>query len=105
MKCAKYGGIIEIQEISCIRDSGVLTALNNLFEPNGLIRIEATGEEFRRNENCYIIMTTNLNLAGCRPLNMSVLSRCAFTFYVPALTEKEYVDRVVSTKPQIKLER
>lgn len=105
MNCLKYGGVVEIQEVATVRNAGVLTALNNALEPSGKIRIEETGEEFLRHPDSIVLMTTNLNYAGCRDVNISVVSRQRFTLYVPKLTKEVLVDRIVKTQPQIALEK
>lgn len=103
MKCVKYGGVIELQEVANIRDPGVLTGLNNLLD-FGKIEIEETGETIIRSKDCYIIMTTNLDLAGCKQLNLSVVRREPFCYEVAALSEDDLINRIISTQPQIKLE-
>lgn len=103
MKCVKYGGVVELQEIANIRDSGVLTGLNNLLD-RGFVEIKETGETILRHNDCYIIMTTNLDLAGCKPLNLSAADREPFCYEVAALSEDDLINRVISTQPQIKLE-
>ena len=105
MKCAKYGGIVELQEVAICRDPAVMVALNNVFEPHGKIRIDETGEEFELNKNARFILTTNLDYAGCKAINKSVRNRSIFTFYVPELTEDEYTERVQSIAPEIKMEK
>lgn len=93
LKCLRYGGVVEIQEPSCIRDPGVLTVLNDILSPTGWIEVFETGERFQRHPNCVIILTTNQDYAGCRDLNMSVVSRMDMTYFVPGLTEKEMISR------------
>lgn len=104
MKCAKYGGIVELQEVAICRDPAVLVALNNVFEPHGKIRIEETGEEFELNKNARFVLTTNMDYAGCKALNESVGSRPIYAYEVPELLQSEYVERTISQLPQVKME-
>lgn len=100
MQAVRYGGVVELQEPSCIRDPGTLTVLNNVFDPCGFIQIPETGEFFPRHKHCVIVLTTNQDYAGCRPINASVLSRMEFTKYVDGLTEDELVRRA-SSEPNV----
>ena len=102
IQAVRYGGIIEIQEPSCIRDPGTLTCLNNILDPCGMILIPETGEVLRRDKNCIIVLTTNQGYAGCRQINASVLSRMQYTKYIPGLTVDEYVERI-KREPQVVL--
>lgn len=96
MQAVRYGGVVELQEPSCIRDPGTLTVLNNVFDPCGFIQIPETGEYFKRHEHCVIVLTTNQDYAGCRQINASVLSRMEFTKFVDGLSEEELVRRAGS---------
>ncbi len=56
-----------------IRDASVLVALNSALEPNGLLNLP-TGVVVRH-PDCVIIITTNRNYQGNRPLNESLRDR------------------------------
>lgn len=103
MKAVRYGGVIEIQEPSCIRDPGTMTVLNDILDPTSIIEIPETQESFRRHPNCIIILTTNLDYAGCRQINQSILSRMHFIKFIPSLNEKDYINRV-SLDPKVKID-
>lgn len=96
MQAVRFGGVVELQEPSCIRDPGTLTVLNNVFDPCGFIQIPETGEYFQRHKHCVIVLTTNQDYAGCRQINASVLSRMEFTQFVDGLSEEELVRRAGS---------
>ena len=74
MDAVRNGGFIEIQEPNVILNEGVMVGLNSLFE-EGVITLP-TGEVVNRHPDCVIIMTSNVNYAGCRKMNQSVLDRC-----------------------------
>lgn len=56
-----------------IRDASVLVALNSALEPNGMLNLP-TGI-IRRHPDCVIVITTNRNYQGNRPLNESLRDR------------------------------
>lgn len=93
LNCLRYGGIVELQEPSCIRDPGVLPCLNEFLAPTGWIEIPETGERFKRHPNSVVILSTNLEYAGCRELNFSSVSRMDMPYFVPGLTEAQMVER------------
>jgi len=74
MDAVRTGGFIEIQEPNVILNEGVMVGLNSLLE-EGVITLP-TGEVVNRHPDCVIIMTSNVNYAGCRKMNQSVLDRC-----------------------------
>lgn len=104
IKCLRYGGIVEIQEPSCIRDPGVLTCTNNYIAPTGWIEIAETGERFPRHPSSLVIFSTNLNYAGCREPNTSVLSRNDYVKFIPRLDVETMVSRA-QTEPKVTLEK
>ena len=65
--------LLEIQEPTVIRDASVLVALNSALEPNGMLNLP-TGI-IRRHPDCVIVITTNRNYQGNRPLNESLRDR------------------------------
>ena len=60
------GYLLEIQEPTVIRDASVLVALNSALEPNGMLNLP-TGI-IRRHPDCIIVITTNRNYQGNRPI-------------------------------------
>lgn len=73
VRAMQKGYLLEIQEPTVIRDASVLVALNSALEPNGLLNIP-TGI-IRRHPDCVVIVTTNRNYQGNRPLNESLRDR------------------------------
>lgn len=73
VRVIEKGYLLEIQEPTVIRDASVLVALNSALEPNGLLNLP-TGVVVRH-PDCVIIITTNRNYQGNRPLNESLRDR------------------------------
>ncbi|MGF2941829.1 AAA family ATPase [Enterococcus xiangfangensis] len=73
VRAMQKGYLLEIQEPTVIRDASVLVALNSALEPNGLLNIP-TGI-IRRHADCVVVITTNRNYQGNRPLNESLRDR------------------------------
>lgn len=94
MLAVRYGGVVELQEPSNIRNQGLLTALNNVLDPCGFIQIPETGEYFERHKHCVIVLTTNQDYVGCKNITQSVLSRMTYSKRVEDLSEEELVRRV-----------
>ncbi len=77
MKALVNGYIIEVQEFSRIRDSGVLVKLNKYDRPGSVIQL-VNGEHRRRHENAIVVFTDNIGYNSCRPVDPSVLRRMSF---------------------------
>lgn len=73
VRAIEKGYLLEIQEPTVIRDASVLVALNSALEPNGMLNLP-TGI-IRRHPDCIIVITTNRNYQGNRPLNESLRDR------------------------------
>lgn len=73
VRAIEKGYLLEIQEPTVIRDTSVLVALNSALEPNGMLNLP-TGI-IRRHPDCVIVITTNRNYQGNRPLNESLRDR------------------------------
>lgn len=73
VRAMEKGYLLEIQEPTVIRDASVLVALNSALEQNGMLNLP-TGV-VRRHPDCVVIITTNRNYQGNRPLNESLRDR------------------------------
>ncbi|OTE88773.1 hypothetical protein B1K96_33815, partial [Escherichia coli] len=73
VRALEKGYLLEIQEPTVSRDASVLVALNSALEQNGMLNIP-TGF-VRRHPDCVVIITTNRNYQGNRPLNESLRDR------------------------------
>lgn len=94
------GWVVEIQEIANIKDAGALTVLNQLLEisTGGSHRL-ITGETITRHPEAVVICTTNVEYAGCRAINQSVLDRMNYTKEIMAPSADQLIDIVaINTK-------
>ncbi|OTP24179.1 AAA family ATPase [Enterococcus sp. 5B7_DIV0075] len=73
VRAMEKGYLLEIQEPTVIRDASVLVALNSALEPNGMLNLPAG--IVRRHPDCVVVITTNRNYQGNRPLNESLRDR------------------------------
>lgn len=73
VRAVEKGYLLEIQEPTVIRDASVLVALNSALEPNGMLNLPT--EIIKRHLDCVIVITTNRNYQGNRPLNESLRDR------------------------------
>ena len=74
IEAIRKGYVIEIQEPTVIANPGVLVGLNGLLDRCASV-VLPTGEVVRRHPDTVVIVTTNINYAGCRDLNQSIISR------------------------------
>lgn len=77
VKALEKGYIVEVQEISRIKDSGVLVGLNEYDRPGAVIPL-VDGSHTRRHKNAVVVYTDNVGYNSCRLLDPSVLRRMAF---------------------------
>lgn len=73
LRALEKGYLLEIQEPTVIRDASVMVALNSALEANGMLNTP-TGL-VRRHPDCVVVITTNRNYQGTRPLNESLRDR------------------------------
>lgn len=93
-EAVRNGGVIELQEIALIKDSGMLGMLNSLMDnENEFITIPTTGEVIKRHKNCVIVATTNVDYAGCRPINTAFKDRFKLHFLVENPSENIVYER------------
>lgn len=86
------GYIIEIQEPSRIRDSGVLVGLNE-YDHAGAILHLMNGGMARRHKDALVIKTDNVGYASCRQLDPSNIRRDGFVIDSFDLSEQLMKDR------------
>jgi hypothetical protein len=93
VKALVNGYIIEIQEASRIRDSGVLVGLNEFDRAGAMIPL-MNGAIARRHKDAICVITDNVGYASCRPIDSSVLRRQALIIDSYELTKEQLLDRV-----------
>lgn len=95
IKALKYGYLLEIQEPSTIIQPAVLVGLNSVLEQKGSITL-MTGEVVKRHPDAIIIITTNVDYEGCRPMNESVMDRMNLIFDINLPTKEVLAQRAMS---------
>lgn len=76
VKGLRQGGIVEIQECSRIRDSGVLVGLNEYDHAGALIPL-IDGGYATRSPGAITVWSDNIGYGSCRPVDPSVMRRMA----------------------------
>ena len=93
IRSLQKGYLCEVQEVSRIRDSGVLVGLNEYDRPGSVIPM-VDGTFCTRHPEAFVVFTDNVGYTSCRPVDPSVIRRMAFVIDSPDLPEKEIKDRV-----------
>lgn len=93
VKAMVNGYMVEIQEASRIRDSGVLVGLNEFDRPGAVIPL-MNGALARRHKDAICIITDNVGYASCRPIDPSVLRRQGLIIDSCELTQEQLLERV-----------
>lgn len=93
VKALAHGWICEVQEISAIRDPGVLKGLNEYDRPGAILPL-ANGDTVRRHHDAMVIYTDNVGYAASRPVDQSVIRRVAFAIDSYEMPEATVVARV-----------
>lgn len=86
------GYVVEIQEASRIRSSGVLVGLNNFDRPGGVMPL-MNGALAKRHEKSICCFTDNTGYESCRNLDPSVLRRMGMIIDSDELTKEQLFDR------------
>lgn len=100
---AKYGGIVEVQEPSSVRDETVMTCLNEFMnKPDGVL--ETPVGPIRRHPNCIVIMTDNYSTdIGNSNMNQAVKDRAGtMTFWYERADKAHMIDMIKAAKINIK---
>lgn len=93
LKAMANGYIVEIQEASRIRDSGVMVAINEFDRPNAVIPL-MNGYTATRHPKAISVITDNVGYASCRPVDPSVLRRQSLIIDSYELPKELLLDRV-----------
>lgn len=94
VRALSKGYMLEVQEISRIKDSGVLVGLNEYDRPGAVIPL-VDGTFTRRSPNALVVYTDNVGLVSCRPVDPSVLRRMAFVIDSYDLPKEQVIERVI----------
>lgn len=93
VKALVNGYLVEIQEASRIRDSGVLVGLNEYDRAGALIKM-MNGASARRHKDAICAITDNVGYASCRPIDPSVIRRQDMIIDSYELTREQLLERV-----------
>ena len=93
VRALEHGYICEIQEVSRIKDSGVLVGLNEYDKPGCLIPL-ANGEFTRRHPDAIVMYTDNVGYVSCRPIDPSVIRRMDVIKDSYELSKEQVIERI-----------
>lgn len=93
VKAVSHGYICEIQEVSRIKDSGVMVALNQYDLPDAMIPLVDGGYTHRKRD-AVVVFTDNVGYASCRPIDQSVLRRCRMIFDCNSIEKDAMLERI-----------
>ena len=94
VEAIRNGYALELQEPTVIANPGVLVGLNSLLDRCNSVFLP-NGETIQRHPDTVIIVTTNNDYAGCKPLNQSVISRMNLVLDLDQPDEETLVERVL----------
>lgn len=93
VKALENGYICEVQEISRIKDSGVLVGLNEFDRPGAMIPL-ADGSFVQRHPDAIVMYTDNVGYASCRAIDPSVIRRMDVVKDSFKLTRNQTLQRI-----------
>lgn len=93
VKALSRGYICEIQELSRIKDPGVLVGLNEFDRPGSIIPM-LDGSYKKRHPDALVVATDNVGYASCRAMDPSVMRRFSFVIDSYDLPEETVLARV-----------
>lgn len=91
----RKGGVVLMEEFN-FADAGVIGGLHSALDTTRLLELD-NGEIIERHPNCYILFTTNVNLAGTRRMNQATLSRDDLIIEFEALREDQ-ISKIILTQ-------
>ncbi|MDO4274143.1 MAG: AAA family ATPase [Eubacteriales bacterium] len=91
----RNGYLIELQEPTVIANPGVLVGLNSLLD-GCASTVLPNGEVIRRHPDTVIVLTTNNDYAGCKPLNQSIISRMNLVIDMEEPDEETLTERALA---------
>lgn len=89
----QYGFVVEVQELSAIRDPGVMLSINEYDRPGAIIPL-VDGRKVTRHERAVVIATDNPGYEGTNPINQAVLRRFHMVFDSWDMPESDAISRV-----------
>lgn len=95
VEAIRHGYVLELQEPTVIANPGVLVGLNSLLDRCNSVFLP-NGEVINRHPDTVIVVTTNNDYAGCKPLNQSVISRMNLVIDLEEPDEETLIQRVLN---------
>lgn len=93
IKAMTKGYIVEIQEASRIRDSGVMVSINEFDRPGAMLPMMNGGMAIRH-KDAICVITDNVGYSSCRPIDPSVIRRQSMIIDSYDLPKEILIDRV-----------
>ena len=94
VRAFKNGYLLEIQEPTMIRDSGILMSLVSALEPGGSMNLPG-GMQFAH-PDFIAVMTTNSGYEGCRKLNQALRDRAHHVEKMDLPPKEVMIERAIS---------
>lgn len=94
VEAIRNGWVVEVQEPTVIANPGVLVGLNSLLDRCNCVTLP-NGEKITRHPDTIIVVTTNIEYAGCKGINQSVISRMNLIMDMDEPDEDTLVARVL----------
>lgn len=93
VKALSKGYIIELSEVSRIREPGVLVGLDDYDQPGSVIPL-VDGSYVKRHRDAICVMTDNVGYCSCRPVDPAVIRRQAFCIDSYEMPEELVLNRI-----------
>ena len=94
LRAIRNGYVLELQEISMVKNQGVFTCLFDVLERASRGTVNTHVGEVVRHPDFICIATTNVGYAGCKPLNQALRSRFQLPVKLDTPTNKEVIERL-----------
>lgn len=94
VEAIRNGYLLELQEPTVIANPGVLVGLNSLLDRCNSVFLP-NGETIHRHPDTVIVVTTNVDYAGCKNMNQSVISRMNLVIDLDEPDEETLIQRVL----------
>lgn len=93
LKAIQNGWLVILEEPTNVRDSAVLTLINQLMDGYQMITLP-TGEIIKRHPRTVIVFACNVDEQQTGELQTSTLSRLPFKYYVDFPSQSEMINRI-----------
>ncbi len=94
IKALERGYMLEVQEFSRIKESGVLAGLNEYDRPGARIP-KVDGTFTTRHKNAVVVFSDNIGYVSCRPVDPSFVRRAARVFTSRQVPKESAIERIL----------